>query len=71
MSYYKHNYEQSEKLRKELLEEEIEIDKVPGFLKVQRVKPAVNKKTIRVTQVCGSMTRKKILETVRIKSESR
>ena len=64
--YYKYKFKQA---CAQLVNNEtsINIEKVPGLLKVRKVKSKdlPEKKTIQVTQVCGSMTGKWLLDTVK------
>ena len=47
-----------------IYEKSISLEEIPNLLPVTKVTPKVNKENVRVTQVHGSMERKKILEKV-------
>ena len=62
--YWKAKFEASQQLVKELSEQSLQLEEIPGLLTVQKVKPKLSKTTTRVTQVHGSMTGKNVLEIV-------
>ena len=63
-AYYKFKYEESERLRRSLMEEEVQIEKIPGLLSIQKVVPKPTEKVTRVTQVHGSIRGSDILTAV-------
>ena len=62
-AYYRDKFLKAQEIIRNLQNQTITLDEIPGFLEVAKVKP--NKeatKSTRVTQVCGSMEGKKVLE---------
>eukprot|EP00111_Clytia_hemisphaerica_P010398 TCONS_00030366-protein len=53
--YWKSKFEQAQNLIKDLGEKSIALEEVPGLLSIKKVKPATEKKSVRVTNVYGSM----------------
>ena len=58
VEYWKDKFEQAQNIIRELSEKSIALDEVPGLLSVRKVKPADEKKSVRVTNVYGSMRAK-------------
>lgn len=58
VEYWKDKFEQAQNIIRELSEKSIALDEVPGLLSVRKVKPAAKKKSVRVTNVNGSMRAK-------------
>ena len=62
--YWMSKFEQAVGVIKDLSEDSIKVDQIPGFMTIQKVKPKPSKMTTRVTQVHGSMKGKNILTTL-------
>ena len=68
--YYKRKYEQAQKIIEDLSERSIQLEEVPGLLTIKKAKPTLEKSSVRVTQVHGSMRVKDVVSKVReIKEE--
>ena len=67
-SYWKHKFEQAMKAYSKNSEQSLQIEDVPGLIKIPKVKPKTPKENVRVT-VYGSMEGKQILEKVADKLE--
>ena len=63
-SYWKHKFKQAMEAYSKNSEQSLQIEDVPGLLKINKVKPKTPKDNVRVTQVHGSMEGKQILEKV-------
>ena len=61
-AYYKKKFLKAQKIIGDLQNESITLEEIPGLLKVSKVKPKETSKNTRLTQVCGSMEGKKVLE---------
>ena len=62
--YWKLKYEAAESMLKETHETSLNLEEIPGFLKVNKVKPKPSSVNHRVTQVHGSMEGKNVLKLV-------
>ena len=62
--YWKIKYEKAMEVISNTSESSINLEHVPGLLKVNRIKPKSAKENVRVTQVHGSMEGKQVLERV-------
>ena len=71
-AYWKDKFNQSQDLIREMSEKSIDLEEVPGFMTIEKVKPNLSKQTTRITQVHGSMQGKDVItmvETVKKKKE--
>ena len=63
--YWENKFDQALDIIQALRESSINIQEIPGFLSIQKVKPKLSKSTTRVTQIYGSMKAKTVLETLK------
>ena len=45
--------------------QDISIEEIPGFLQVKKVQSRAEKKSVRITQICGSLTGQQVIEKVK------
>jgi hypothetical protein len=64
--YWENKYYQAVSIIETLNESTINIQEVPGFMSIQKVKPKLSKSNTRVTQVHGSMKAKMVLDKLKV-----
>ena len=64
-AYWKNKFEQALGIIDELHEKSIVLSDIPDFMTQQKVKPRLSKKSVRVTQIYGSMKAKNVIEVVK------
>jgi hypothetical protein len=64
--YWENKYYQAVSIIETLNESTINIQEVPGFMSIQKVKPKLSKSKTRVTQVHGSMKAKMVLDKLKV-----
>uniref|UniRef100_A0A7M5XKL4 Uncharacterized protein n=1 Tax=Clytia hemisphaerica TaxID=252671 RepID=A0A7M5XKL4_9CNID len=69
--YWKSKFEQAQNLIKDLGEKSIALEEVPGLLSIKKFKPATEKKSVRVTNVYGSMRAKDVASQVQVIKEKK
>ena len=62
--YWKLKFEMAQEIIKNSHEKSLKLNEIPGFLKIDRVKPKISSRNHRVTQVHGSVEGKDVLSLV-------
>ena len=62
MQYWKEKFELSQQLICEAQEKSLQLEEIPGFLTIKKVKPKTSQVSTRVTQVFGSMEGKDVIK---------
>ena len=62
--YWQRKYERAQAIIWEASEKSLKLEEVPGLLPIAKVKPKKSVENMRVTQICGSMEGKDVLQVV-------
>ena len=63
--YWKDKFQQAIGIIDELHEKSIQLNEIPGFMTIQKIKPKLSKENVRVTQIHGSMKAKNVINVVK------